>query len=733
MPDILHWRPAGLAIGLQPLLPPATLWVLGLAMLAALALLAWRGGRGVWWRAGAFALLFCWLLGPVLLRERWRPLPRTLLMVTDRSGSMRVGPREAVVDAAQRALEREAAAIPGLQLRRATVDDREHAGTRLLEAVRRAAADIPRDQLAGIVALSDGEAHDAPAEPPSRFPSESGPPIGEMPLHLLIPATGEESDRRLRVLQAPPFGIVGQNVTLRVQVDDLGPAARPGANAILTLRRDGDAPLTRNVVVGEPQDITLPVTAPGAMLLSLDASPLAGEVSTLNNRAVVRITGVRDRLRVLLVSGAPNQGERVWRRLLKADPSVDLVHFTILRPPDKDDTTPLNELALIAFPTRELFQEKIRQFDLIILDGFENRGILPLAYLRNIASFVRGGGGLLLTAGPEFIGRGTLQDTPLSEVLPAHVPEEGGLVEQAFRPMPTALGRRHPVTAGLPQMPPPTEGGAGGGGNTGAGPNGAAANRWGPWFRALRPDRTEGEVLLTGPDRSPLLVLKQQGDGRVAMLLSDQAWLWSRGEDGGGPQSELLRRISHWLMKEPELEENQLSAAILDDRLTVSRRDADGSGAGTVTIVAPDGIRRSLSLAAGNDGAAHGEMALPTDAADGIWEATDGTRHAFAAAVPADPTELADLRATATVLQPLVPRTGGAVAWLGTDPKAPRVPALRLVDAGQTAAGDGWIGLRRTAAHVVTGRDARGLLPAWAVLPLCLLFLLLGWFREGRR
>ena len=99
----------------------------------------------------------------------------------------------------------------------------------------------------------------------------------------------------------------------------------------------------------------------------------------------MQINGVRDRLRVLLVSGEPHAGERTWRNLLKSDASVDLVHFTILRPPEKQDGVPVDELSLIAFPTRELFIEKIEDFDLIIFDRYRRRGILPSLYLENIA------------------------------------------------------------------------------------------------------------------------------------------------------------------------------------------------------------------------------------------------------------------------------------------------------------------------------------------------------------
>jgi len=717
------------ALRFQPLLPVPLLWALGLLSLVVIVVSLWRRAGGGLWRALAIALALAWLCGPMLMRESWRGLPETLLLVEDRTASMQVGKRAAMAREAADRVASEAARLPGISVRRVEVSpgagEAASGGTRLIGAIQRATASIPggdAGRIAGIVAITDGEVNDAPAVPPKHLPGLAA----DVPLHVLIPAAGEETDRRLRVLQAPPFGIVGQSVTLRVEIDDTGPQAAPaGSTARLSLTRNGEAPIARDVTVGRPEDIVVPVDRPGPMLLALEAATLPGEVSTLNNRTVVQVNGVRDRLKVLLISGTPNQGERVWRRLLKADPSVDLVHFTILRPPEKDDSTPLSDLALIAFPTRELFQEKINQFDLIILDGFSNRGILPLGYLRNIADFVRGGGGLLLTAGPEFLGPGSLQDTPLGDVLPAHVPDEGGLIEQRFQPMPTALGRRHPVTAGLPETPPeaPSSSSGSGGGSTAG---------WGSWYRALKPDQppaSGAETLLTGPDGSPLLLLDKVDDGRVAMLLSDQLWLWSRGEEGGGPQPELLRRLAHWLMKEPELEEEQLNARIENGRLNVTRRSVAEAPAGQVRVTAPDGARSVLALRTDGPGSAAGSQPA---SADGIWSVSDGHEHAYAAAQPADPLEIAELAATAGKLRPLVDRSGGGIVWLGADAARPDVPALRRVGPHGAAAGPGWIGLRRHGAHVVTGEQAVPLLPAWAVLPLCLLLLLLAWRREGR-
>jgi hypothetical protein len=485
------------------------------------------------------------------------------------------------------------------------------------------------------------------------------------------------------------------------------------------------------VQTGSTQDITVHVAHPGPLLVSLAVSPLEGEVSTLNNQTVVSITGIRDRLRVLLVSGTPNQGERVWRRLLKADPAVDLIHFTILRPPEKDDGTPLSDLALIAFPVRELFQEKIRQFDLIILDGFENRHILPRLYLENIADFVRQGGGLLLTAGPEFVGPGSLQDTPVGDVLPAHVPFENSIITQRFRPTLTATGRRHPVTAALPGAPQSPPAATASGAASVEGASGGTGGAWGPWYRALRPDRTRGEVLMNGPDGAPLLLLDHVERGRVALLLSDQIWLWSRGEGGGGPQAELLRRISHWLMKEPELEEEQLSASLSDGVLSITRHSVSTTASSTVSVTAPSGTSQSVSLRPDPQDPGTFRATLPATE-NGIWQISDGTHTTYAAPVQADPAEFATLRATASRLESIASQTGGGVFWLGDSPDSLRVPAARVTRSSDLHGAD-WLAFPARGAHTVIGRTAAPLLPTWVYLLLALPLILGAWWREGRR
>ena len=695
-----------------PVLPLWLLALLGALAVFALAPAFWpRGGRiarGALLRAATFALLLLALANPRLVEETRETRPDIALLVVDRSDSARLGPRAAQIEAARQQIEALAARLPELELRTVELPEGGNRGTRLFSAVERALADIPRARLAGIIALTDGQVHDVPEQPPL-----------DAPFHALLPGRPGETDRRLRLIEAPGFGIVGRSVELRVAVEDLGVPGAAGA-ARLSIRRDGAPPRVESVPVGREHRIEIPIERGGPTVVELSAEARAGEVSELNNRAVVTINGVRDRLRVLLVSGEPHAGERTWRRLLKADPGVDLVHFTILRPPEKDDLTPLNELALIAFPVRELFQVKLRDFDLIVFDRFANRGILPPAYLRNIADYVRNGGALLLSVGPEFSGPASLALTPLGQVLPARPqagPGQSAVIDGAFRPRITAVGGRHPVTEGLT------------GANATEGPEAASAEPdWGRWYRHLRADQRGGVSVMEAAGGEPLLLLDRVDEGRVALLLSDQIWLWSRGHDGGGPQAELLRRAAHWLMREPELEEEDLTARIEGGRLTAERRSLETGPPPEATVTAPDGTTTRHRMEPAGGGRAL--LEIPAEQ-PGVWQVSDGRRTAFAAAAVANPLEVADLRADGAKLQPLLTATGGALRWLGTEAE-PDLPELRRVAPNRDTHGSGWIGLRRNGDHTVTGIAALPLLPPWLALPLVLGLAVVAWRREGR-
>jgi hypothetical protein len=684
-----------------PLLPwPWLALLTALAALAAAYALA-RRARGALWRSAALAVFLLWLAGPRLVVHSAEELPDIALLVVDQSASMQIADRAALAEAARRKIMAEAERLaPGLELRTVTVPDRGEGGTRLFSALHDALADIPPNRLAGIIAITDGVVHDAPAQPD----------WGNAPLHLLLPARGEQTDRSLRVLDAPRYGVVGHSVTLRLEIDDLG-VAHPAPATTLSISQDGAPPRREDVPIGTPFTLDVPITRAGPSIVDLRTEPLPGAATDLNTRAILTINGVRDRLRVLLVSGEPHPGERTWRRLLKSDPAVDLVHFTILRPPEKDDLTPLDELALIAFPVRELFQTKINQFDLIILDRFQNRGILPLAYLRNIAAYVERGGALFVSVGPEFAGPGSLADTPLADVLPA-TPVEGaeGVIEGAFRPELTSLGERHPVTAPLE--------------NAGA-PGAGKGPPWGPWYRHLAVQNWRGEVVMKAPDGQPLLILDRAGAGRVALLLSDQIWLWSRGHLGGGPQLELLKRTAHWLMREPELEEEAVFAEIGGGVLTVRSRSLAATPPAAAEVTRPDGRAETLSLTPAGEGLAVGRMPATEP---GVWRVKVGTHVAYASVGLGDPLEMADLRVTAQRLGALAAKSGGSVHWLVPG----GAPELKRTAYRASQSGTDWIGLPRHHDRLVTGVSATPLLPPWAALAMILGLILIAWREEGR-
>jgi hypothetical protein len=691
-------------IALAPLIPwPAVAALAGIAVLI-LALGMWRRARGLYWRGAAIAILFVILANPALVEEKRTPQRDVAIVVLDESPSQEIGDRAAASAAALKTLTEELGKERDLDVRVVRAGKTEPGaaddGTRLFTALNRDLADIPRQRLAGIIMITDGEVHDIPAGEAKAAAAQLG-----APLHVLLSGHPGEGDRRLVVKEAPSFGLVGKDAPLTVRVEDLPEAAGvTAADAKLTWRKDGGAPHTQLVPVGRDVPLSIPIDHGGPNVLELEVEPGPQELTLVNNRAAVVINGVRDRLKVLLVSGEPHAGERVWRNLLKSDPSVDLVHFTILRPPEKQDGTPIRELSLIAFPIRELFDVKLDEFDLIIFDRYSRRGVIPLAYIQNVVNYVRNGGAFLEATGPSFGTPMSLFRTPLGEILPTE--PTGNVEEEGFKPELTAPGWRHPVTADLP----------------GAGQPGGTPS-WGRWFRQIDAHAHHGTTLMTGDHGEPLLVLDRPGKGRVAQLLSDQMWLWERGFEGGGPQAELLRRLAYWLMKEPDLEENDLRASIDGDRLVVTRQSLEPDDK-PVTVTAPDGTTSTLTLTPTHGGQSTGTL---TVSQMGLYRVTDGTRTALAAAGPLNPVEFADVRATPDKLAPLVAATGGGTYWI-TD----GVPEIRRVAAGRATAGHNWLGLVENEDYVVAGFSETPLLPGIAALLLAIGALIAAWRREGR-
>ena len=694
----------------DPLLPWLVLYAAtGLAVLGIMVAL-WRGLAGWWLRGLTAAVLLLAIANPSLQEEDRAPLSDIVLAVVDDSASQRIGDRPSQTAAALAAVQAEVAALPNTELRLVRLGDAPgDEGTLLMTALAEALAEEPRARVAGAILITDGQAHDLPAAP--AMPA---------PVHVLLTGQDSDWDRRLTIRNAPAFAILGEDVMLTLRIDDEGAVPSGlGDTAELAISIDGVPPQQFSVPTGE--DLELPLRLPhgGMNVLQFQVAAVDTELTDRNNAAVVQINGVRDRLRVLLVSGEPHAGERVWRNLLKSDASVDLVHFTILRPPEKQDGVPVTELSLIAFPTRELFVEKIKEFDLIIFDRYRQRGILPTSYLENVAEYVRNGGTVLMAAGPEFGTADSLFRSPLADILP--VVPSGRVIEEGFVPTMTELGHRHPVTAGLDGFMPADDGGEASASATADRAEGPA---WGRWFRMVDVQATRGQVVMEGAGGRPLLVLDRVGEGRVAMLASDHAWLWGRGYEGGGPQLELLRRLAHWMLKEPELEEEALTATAQGQTLTFTRRTI-GDPPGDLTITAPDGTETILPMPQ----TAPGRHELVWEAPEmGLYRLAQGDLTAVVAVGPSAPREFEQTLASDTVLAPVVEAGRGGMLRL-----ADGAPDIRVVREGRVAAGRGWIGITPRNAFITQDVSIAPLLPAWAWLLIASMLTLAAWLREGRR
>ena len=684
----------------DPLLVWPLVWGALLLSLVFVVFSAWRGLTGWWLRGLAAAVLILALFNPSLQQEDRAPLSDIVILVVDETASQRIANRPDQTARAIAAVEAEIAGLDNTELRILRLGDAEgDQGSLLMGALTDAMAEEPRSRLAGAILLSDGQLHDI-----DRVPDLPAP------LHVLLTGREADWDRRLVITNAPAFAILGEPVTLTLRVEDQG--AIPvgiGAEAELQIAVDGGQVQSYMVPIG--QDLELPVNLPhGGMNVIQFILPTAeGELTDRNNAAVVQINGVRDRLRVLLVSGEPHPGERTWRNLLKSDSSVDLVHFTILRPPEKQDGVPVNELSLIAFPTRELFIDKIDEFDLIIFDRYKRRGILPSLYLQNVRNYVENGGAVLVAAGPDFAQASSLFRSPLGDIIPAAPTSR--VIEEGFKPAITDLGQRHPVTEGLEAFSP----------EPGLGEEGAG---WGRWFRLIDLEETSGDTVMSGLDDRPLLVLDRVGEGRIALLGSDQAWLWSRGFEGGGPQGELLRRLAHWMMKEPELEEEALSATAQGQTMTITRRTLS-ENSGDVEVTAPDGSVMIVPLAEVRPGRFEAVIEGPDV---GLYRLKEGDQDAVIALGPAAPKEFEETIASAALLEPVVDATRGGIARIEDG-----IPDLRKVRSGRPASGRGWLGITPRQAYLTADVTVVPLVRAWLFLLLASMLIIGAWLREGRR
>ncbi len=708
------------SIDFAPLIPEPLFWTVAAIAALLVGLMFLRGTRGSTMRALAVAAMLLALANPTLREEERDYLANIAIVVVDETTSQALAGRPEQSASIRAELENKLGRLDKLEVKWVTAksDSTGRAsGTNLFAALSTAMANTPPDRISGVIMVTDGQVHDVPEKTAS---------LGfDAPIHALVTGRPGEFDRRIEIITAPRYGIVGQSRDIEFRIVETGKAGTRNPTVRLKIRREGqpDELLTTQIDVKETIEFPLPHA--GTNILEIELEPVEGELTKANNRAVVATEGVRENLRVLLVSGEPHAGERTWRNLLKSDAAVDLVHFTILRPPEKQDGTPINQLSLIAFPTRELFSDKINDFDLIIFDRYTHRGILRLGYYDNIARYVNEhGGAVLIAAGDDFAGRYSLFRTPLNPVIPGK--PLGRVIEKPFKPKLSKDGNRHPVTRDLP--------GAGG-------PDGEPS--WGRWFRQVdvevQTDR--GRVLMNGADDKPLLILDRRGDGRIALMTSDHAWLWARGFEGGGPHTDLLRKLSHWLMKEPDLEDERLIADAKGLNLTIERHTMSDE-VEPVKILSPGGENETITLEKVKPGIWRKtlEVKLP-----GLYKAESespppvGKLSAVAYAGTEDTREMSEVTATTEKLRPIATATGGGEFWTKSsglltsdDPSAVTVPRVSMLKNARIFAGSGWLGLHDREAYVTRGVKLTPMVTGFAALAALLGLMSLAWWREGR-
>ena len=686
----------------DPLLPMS--WIIALGLLMFLAALAAGIGRlrSYFLRLLAGLFLTLALLNPQTVIEERDPLQDVVLVIKDESESMKLGERAEASDKTYQALIEQLKADPSIDVSTALIRP-DSDGTRLTTSLIDGLGNLPASRLAGVIAITDGQVHDLPQNPETLLPEG-------VPFHSIIIGEENARDRRISAIVAPKYGLVGEQAEFELRVDDPG---FEGERANIEIKLNGEIKARFPATIGNRISIPIEIERRGSNTVELTVRPAEGELTLNNNVFVAEISGIRDRMRVLLVTGEPHNGGRSWRNLLKSDPAVELVQFTILTNPRvKNTNARQGELSLIAFPTRQLFEEKLDDFDLIIFDHFRRRfapsrsgrstPILSPIYLQNIARFVESGGALLVATGPAFAERESIYRSPLAAVLPTR--PTGETTNEAFKPELNKKGRRHPITSSF---------------------SGKEDQNWGKWFRIIDNKPISGNVLMEGPGAAPLLVIDKIGEGRVAMLMSDQAWLWSKGFDGGGPYSEMFRRTAHWLMGEPDLDAEKLTATAENGVLAIERRTLEDR-AQAVTIEKPDGTTETIRLSKTSDGIYRGSV---KSVGQGAYRLANGDVSTITAIGSLNPKEYAKLQPTTDILTPLAEGTGGG---LFTPKLTANIPPIRRVKAGKKVSDTGWMGLIAHEDYAVTASKRSPLAPGWLFFALALLAMGGAWLREGK-
>ncbi len=422
--------------------------------------------------------------------------------------------------------------------------------TRLADALNEAAMEASGGELGAVLVISDGTDLQGGALSAAR---EEG-----VRVHAIALGAGVTlEDDAIAEVRADRVGFLRRPAVVRATLRRLGRSAGPITVALMR----GEETL-REATVVVPEDgqatVEIPFTPDrlGRSLYRLRIPTAADDAVPENNQRSFLVRVMRDNLRVLLVAGQPSFDQRFLRAFLARDPTTDLISFFILRNTSDMTMAGPDELALIPFPTDELFHEHLGSFDVVFFQNFEYAPYQMAGYLPRIRDYVMRGGSFVMIGGPLSFSTAGYAETPIAEIMPVGILPRGtdsnhAITTDRFHPMIAQDAARHPILA---LSPDPRA-------------NAEAWSRLVPLegLNVTTGVHATGQVLLHHPtrhDRSggplPTLVTGSAGRGRVVALMTDTSWRWGMTTGGQrGDASAYERfwdRTLRWLARDPALE-----------------------------------------------------------------------------------------------------------------------------------------------------------------------------------
>jgi uncharacterized membrane protein len=440
---------------------------------------------------------------------------------------------------------------------RASLPPPKAEATRIGEALSELRTRFSGRDLGAVVLVSDGIDNGRIGRGPLDADTRKTLEALGAPVHTVFVGEDELRDLSVAAVLADDFAFVRTPVKLEALLRHSGLG---GKMVEVSLLRDGRLIDGKAVLLGKDsaqEKVSFDVTPdhPGNYVFEIKTPVLSGEALDSNNSQVFTLKVIRDRVRVLHVCGRPSWNERFLRSMLRLNPNVDLVSFFILRTDTDEMALGHDEMSLIPFPYKEIFDEQLKSFDLLIFDNFNYKPYWVEPFLPGVRAYIEGGGALAMVGGDLSFASGLYGESAVHEVLPVDLTGiahdgPGAFTTDTFKPRLTPEGRNHPVTslsldektneslwAGLPQL---------------TGINRVAGLLPGARALLVHPSQKSADG-----KPAPVLAVSDVGRGRTLALLTDTAWQWGFQAAGSGDDARAFQRFwegaIRWLVRDPAL------------------------------------------------------------------------------------------------------------------------------------------------------------------------------------